>query len=65
MQDWQQRVVDEKFALDLKIKGLNEFFYTTGFSSLEEFNQDLLNEQWATMCEYSNILNTRILNFRD
>lgn len=63
MEDWQQRVVDEKKELDEKIKKLNSFFSTEAFSLLATTDAVLLRTQYVVMQEYSSILAKRIARF--
>ncbi len=65
MQDWQQRVVDEKAELDIKANALSTYIENKeDFDPTVRFDDELLNEQFYVMLEYSNILNTRILRFK-
>lgn len=63
MQPYQQRVVDEKAELDIKITALNKFIPTQNFSSLDSDNRTLLVAQLNAMLEYSDILTDRISLF--
>ena len=63
MQDYQQRVVDEKSALDEKIKKLNEFIFTPKCLSLHEVDQEILCAQLFHMKKYGDILHLRISRF--
>jgi hypothetical protein len=63
MQDFQQRVVDEKSELDDKIGRLRVFCGGTIFKALPLDEQDRLAEQLATMDHYSNVLADRIAHF--
>ncbi len=64
MQDWQQRVVDEKAALDIKINALSKYISTLGnWDPSSNYDHELFNEQFYCMREYSEILNQRILKF--
>lgn len=57
----EQRVIDEKDALDIKIEKLNAFIDTNpAFNDLMGFEQQNLISQLSIMQEYSNILGTRI-----
>ena len=59
----QQRVVDEKEALDDKLSKLNAFTETPLFSGLDEANTMLLLKQLRVMEQYSEILAERIKLF--
>lgn len=60
----EQRVIDEKAALDEKIAKLAAFFPTTIYDSLCRRDQDLMREQYSAMMNYSDILGNRIARFR-
>lgn len=59
----QQRVLDEKIALDDKIGKLKAFFGTTIYAGINHDEQDLLNEQLGHMESYSQVLAERIAAF--
>lgn len=60
----QQRVVDEKDALDEKIAALNKFINeSTIFETLKFTERDLLAKQHIIMRQYSKILDARISAF--
>lgn len=64
MIEWQQRVVDEKAALDEKLKALNAFVEKSPESmKLSKGQRTLLTRQSATMKRYSDILGERIALF--
>ena len=63
MQDWQQRVVDEKKELDNKIGRLTQFTQTQEFQSLPLPETDRLVRQLNAMEDYSEILGERIAAF--
>lgn len=61
MEEYQLRVVDEKYDLDQKLNKLNDFLYSSPFhSSLDHEQQDLLCSQYYAMKHYSDILGKRI-----
>jgi len=60
MQPHQQRVVDEKSELDVKIEKLTSFFSNSIFSGLPEDEQGRLKSQVHYMSEYSRVLGERI-----
>lgn len=59
----QQRVVDEKDALDVKRDKLTEFLKGQLFASLTESEQERLSRQLEIMGWYSGVLSERIANF--
>jgi hypothetical protein len=63
MQPHQQRVVDEKIALDEKLNKLKEFLVSNIFDGLTMQEQNLLQTQSGYMQSYSNILAERISLF--
>lgn len=64
MQDWQQRVVDEKAALDGNIERLNAFINDANkFNGLPCDERVRLTNQEDVMRQYSDILGERIENF--
>lgn len=60
MQPHEQRVLDEKEALDEKLSKLKAFTGTETFSNLDEQNTTLLLKQVDAMQQYSDILAARI-----
>ena len=63
MQNYQQRVVDEKSALDEKIEKLKAFATTKVFADLLTAEQVRMLRQRVAMQEYSDILSERIAAF--
>lgn len=61
---WQQRVVEEKQALDGKLERLRSFFLADAINELSPADVDLLHQQEIAMSTYSAVLNERILAFR-
>lgn len=59
----QQRVVDEKAALDENLGKLLTFHSTTVFSALDDAEQNRLVRQSVAMDDYSKILGERIAAF--
>lgn len=59
----QQRVVDEKKALDFQMAKLGVFLGTTTFSALPGEDKDLLVEQHGLMAKFSAVLGKRIARF--
>ena len=65
MQPHQQRVVDEKTALDEKILALSNFIGTDPtFEALDSAEQGRLKGQNEIMLQYSEILGRRIAAFK-
>lgn len=60
---FQQRVIDEKAALQEKINALYVFFTTDTFDELPCDDRMLLNAQYHAMNTYASILETRIRKF--
>ena len=63
MEAYQQRVVEEKEALDEKIEKLKAFTDTERFCALDEAEQERMTYQLEVMREYSQILGERIAAF--
>ena len=64
MEDWEQRVVDEKSELSKKIIALTTFVTTNPtFLSLDSGDRDLMWEQLSLMLNYCNVLERRIGSF--
>lgn len=65
MQVYQERVVQEKFDLDVKINKLSAFLKNKDSESVEILDRCTLIKQLKCMIEYSSILNERIIQFHD
>ena len=63
MEDFQQRVIDEKKELDGRIERLRSFIDGKVFNTLAPNERRRMNLQCKVMQEYSTILNDRIANF--
>lgn len=71
LQDWQQRVVEEKKELDEKIKKLDKFLKGIDdgtlpdvvLNSISNVDEDLLIDQLGAMEKYSEYLKRRIERF--
>lgn len=71
MRNWQQRVVEEKAELDVKIKKLSKFLKgiedetlpDVVLDSVDGVGLDLLTDQYSAMLEYSECLEYRINRF--
>lgn len=61
--EYQDRVMQEKTALDIKTDKLWEFIKTDTFHNLVHEEQELLNQQYIAMNAYSNCLADRIQLF--
>ena len=65
MQPHQQRVVDEKIELDIKLDALNTFIDNNPmFSKVSQEEQGYLRAQAYAMLAYSDILADRITLFK-
>ena len=60
MQAHQQRVVQEKKALDENLKRLNEFLKTETFAGLDDAERHRLQRQSGIMADYSSVIADRI-----
>ena len=60
MESYQERVVEEKQALDLKLAKLVGFCGTREFASLPTDEQRRMKRQWREMEGYSEVLGERI-----
>lgn len=63
LQPHQQRVVDEKTELELKLSALRGFLYGSVFNGLTSYEQALLLLQEHIMTAYSDVLRQRIKAF--
>ncbi len=64
MQPHEQRVVDEKADLDVKLTALQKFIETSPiFQQLSALDKELLEDQAMHMFHYSNTLRLRITRF--
>ena len=61
--DWQQRVVDEKAALDEKIGKLAAFMDGEAYKVLHWMKRNLLVEQLSHMRAYADVLRECIQDF--
>jgi len=65
MSDFQQRVIDEKAALDEKVAKLNDFIaHSPLFEAIDPAEQERLKVQNDIMWQYSEILGQRIAAFK-
>lgn len=64
MQEYQQRVIEEKKQLDEKLLKLNTFCVGAIVKELELRERILLEMQSSAMQQYSDILDKRITNFK-
>lgn len=65
MQDYQERVVDEKKELDGRLERLASFIDSESFSSIDIAERSRLLNQSIHMRNYSQVLCDRIANFKD
>ena len=65
MKDYQQRVVDERSALDEKIGKLLVFLGTSKFHDLDREEQARMQRQYSAMQKYSDVLAERITAFQE
>ena len=63
MEDYQQRVVDEKDELDQKLDRLSVFMKGDTFKGLPSEEQSRMDRQLKAMSAYSEILAERIAAF--
>jgi len=63
MEDFQQRVVDEKEELDGKIERLDAFANGDVFGTLPAEEQERMSRQLQIMRDYSSVLDERIAAF--
>lgn len=64
MEPHQERVVEEKKALDLKLSMLDDFLDSESFVNLDGTEQYLLRKQAQYMQSYSDTLRDRIELFK-
>jgi hypothetical protein len=63
VEEFQQRVLQEKEDLQLKRDKLEQFTHSTSFGTLSIEERARLQRQLVVMGEYLAILNSRIVNF--
>jgi hypothetical protein len=63
MKEYQQRVVDEKIALEEKLVKLRAFLGSEAFLILDNEDRSLLSRQEESMSAYLDILVARIKRF--
>lgn len=63
MEDWQQRVVEERDQLGEKIDKLKAFLDNN--NKIDEFDFEILDLQLSIMQSYAAILNSRISRFNN
>lgn len=64
MQDYQERVVEEKTELDVKIIKLVGFIASVGYvNNVSQEEKQRMRNQLYAMLHYSQILEERIVNF--
>lgn len=63
LEDWQQRVVDEKKELDVKVEKITDLIMSKGYEKLPIEEKKLLLQQVMLMGAYLSVLEKRILFF--
>ena len=64
MEDYQNRVVEEKANLDKLIASLEAFGQSQRFRDIKnDYEKERLSRQREIMIAYSNVLNERIIHF--
>lgn len=63
MKDYQQRVVEEKTALDVKLEALRAFTTSSAFRNISTDERGRLSLQLSIMLDYSDVLGERIAAF--
>ena len=63
MEQWQERVIQEKKELDEKIDKLKKFLDEESIDALDQTERLRLEVQLTIMESYSNILHARILSW--
>jgi hypothetical protein len=64
-QDYQLRVISERFELDVKIEKLDNLVKSESFKTLVSIEADLMKSQLEFMKEYSHVLTQRISYFKE
>ena len=64
LKPYQQRVVNEKNEIDMKIEKLSVFSESREFNDLETPDKELLLRQGVIMWHYSKVLQERIDRFK-
>lgn len=65
MEDWQERVIEERAELKAKIKSLGAMFGTPTYKKLRRFEKIALSRQFKAMDVYLGILDERISVFEE
>ena len=63
MEAYQERVIEERNALQEKLEKLTSFFGTSLYHNLPQYQREMLDKQHAHMASYRNVLNERIGTF--
>lgn len=64
MQEYQQRVIDEKTELEAKVNKLNDFIgHNPAFDKIDPAEQERIKEQNDIMWQYVEVLERRIAAF--
>lgn len=64
MEDWQQRVIEEKAELDARLIRLHDVIASERFKTFDLLQQDLMKRQAGYMDAYSLTLRDRIEGFK-
>ena len=65
MEDWQQRVFEEREELRRKVSKLRGMLSSPAYEKLEDHDQLLLCRQERSMMAYHDILSERISRFKE
>ena len=60
LRDYEQRLIDERQELHIKLEKLTEFIYSGKIDKVNAYEQGLLRRQEVVMAEYLDILNKRV-----
>ncbi len=63
LQDWQERVLQERAELEERCAGIDAFITSDTFLRISLVEQDLLFAQAQAMMDYSHVLTRRIGTF--
>ena len=64
LQDWQERVLQERAELEERRAGIDAFITSDTFLRISLVEQDLLFAQAQAMMDYSHVLTRRIGTFQ-
>ncbi len=63
MNDWQQRILDERELLNTRTEKLRDFINSHAFTDMLFEDRTLMSDQFAAMQKYLEILDKRIERF--